>query len=270
MDRNSSSNLQIKLISTFIITLMLITLTSCSTTKELKQAETKTNSEVVYSPLKNLYKPDLQSLIFLGNFSVKSNELNFDGTFRMCISRQDSLVLYVYGPFNVSIAKLLIYKSDFAICNLWQGTYYSSSIDSLKNISPLFSIPMSNIISLFIPEPFYPETKYTAFQIDTLNNQFEYQSVPLANFNEDIIIKNNNISTKKISYNELYLTINYTNYTSAFIFQLPTKVVINEQNRDLMASFTNNKFENYNTDFSSEFKIPSNLKKINKIEDLLK
>ena len=269
MSKYSSNPLKIILLS-FISSLLLASFTSCSTTKELKQEEKKQTTVITESPIANYYKPGIQSLIFSGNFSIKSSELNFDGTFRMCVSRQDSLVLYVYGPFNVSIAKLLIYKSDFAICNLWQGTYYSSSIDSLKNISPLFSIPMSNIISLFIPEPYYPEAKYASIQADTLNNQFEYQSVSSANFIENIIITNNNISTKQISSNDLYLTINYTNYTSAFIFQLPTKIVINEQNRGINADFIINKFENYNTDFSSDFRIPSNLKKINKIDDLLK
>lgn len=269
MSKYLSNPLKIILFS-FISSLLLTSFTSCSTPKELKQEEKKQRTVITESPLKNFYKHSIQSLIFSGNFSVKSNQLNFDGTFKMCISRQDSLVLYVYGPFNLSIAKLLIYKSDFAICNLWQGTYYSSSIDSLKNISPLFSIPMSNIISLFIPEPFYPETKYAAIQIDTLNNQFEYQSVSPANFMEKVIIKNNNISAKIVSSKDLYLTINYTNYTSAFIFQLPTKIVINEQNREINASFTINKFENYNTDFAADFRIPSNLKKINKIDDLLK
>lgn len=217
-----------------------------------------------------MYKPDIQSLVILGNFSLKSDQVNFDGTFKMCASRNDSLVLYVYGPFNFNIGKLIVYKSNFVICNLWDGKYYTASTDSLEHFLPILSLQISEVFKLFLPEPFYPPSNYISLQGDTLQSIIRFQSTNKDDFSESIVIQNNYIKSKILESSDILMNAEYDNYTNAFNSHFPSKININEDNQRINLVFTITKFENYNTNFASDFKIPSSLKKISRIEDLIK
>lgn len=248
---------------------MLVSLTSCSTTKRLEESKDY-KVETITSSLINMYKPDIQSLVILGNFSLKSDQVNFDGTFKMCASRNDSLVLYVYGPFNFNIGKLIVYKSNFVICNLWDGKYYTASTDSLEHFLPILSLQISEVFKLFLPEPFYPPSNYISLQGDTLQSIIRFQSTNKDDFSESIVIQNNYIKSKILESSDILMNAEYDNYTNAFNSHFPSKININEDNQRINLVFTITKFENYNTNFASDFKIPSSLKKISRIEDLIK
>lgn len=257
------------LINSIIFIAILVALSSCSTTKQVQKSETKQVVEQP-SPLHNLYKPEIQSIIFSGDFNLKSNFGNFNGTFRFCSSRKDSLLVEIFGPFNINIAKIIAYKSNFAICNLWNGTYYSSTVDSINNQYPIFSFSISNILSLLIAEPIYSDKYYHFKNNDTINNIFQYHSIIHSNFIDIIDISNNYIINRNIINSNVQLKINYNNYISISNNFLPSKISLKEDNNQININITNIKFEKINTDFSNDFKIPSNLKRVNKIQELYK
>ncbi len=257
------------LIRIIIFILILTTFFSCSTTKQVQKSETKQSNEQP-SPLHNLYKPEIRSIIFSGNFNFKSNFGNFNGTFKLCSSRKDSIAIEIFGPFNIKIAKVIAYKSNFAICNLWDGTYYSSTLDSIKNQYPILSFPISYLLPLLIAEPIYIENYYQLKNKDTINNIIQYQSIIYSEFIDIINTKDNYIINRNIINSNIQLIINYNNYVSIFNNLFPSKILLKEDIYHINIDITNIKYENYNTDFSDNFKIPANLKKINKITDLLK
>ncbi|GEM_PF-1374313 len=264
------SRFHIKLKQFILVSLSVLTIVSCTSTKQISKKETEEIPATEKPLISPLYKPQIQSIITSGKFSFKSNQGNFDGSFKISVSRNDSLIVNIIGPFGINIAKLIANKSNFAVCNLWEGKYFASSIDSIRHISPILAIPVSELLKIFIAEPYYSADNYIILQHDTSLGRIQYQSNLSKPFTENLIINRSNIQKTVLIYPDLQVNITFEDYETKFGYPLPKKIVIREDNSQLNIAFEINQFENYNIDFSNEFKIPANLKKINKIEDILK
>ncbi len=75
------------------------------------------------------------------------------GTFEMKIIRDKAVLMDLFGPFGINVARVYSTKDSLMVYNLWSGKYYqtSGSLEGFEFISPF----VSKLFSIIIAEPFY-------------------------------------------------------------------------------------------------------------------
>jgi hypothetical protein len=74
-----------------------------------------------------------------GNISIKSDNFDQSTNFRIMISRNDSLFMNIFGPFNLEVAQILVYKNDLKFYEALNNKLYITTTTN-ENIKNAFKI----------------------------------------------------------------------------------------------------------------------------------
>ena len=86
-----------------------------------------------------------------GTLSIKSSILNNSATFRIVVSKPDSVFLTIMGPFGIEIAQALVTEKNFIFYDALQNTAYKGEVsdDILKQIFKI-DLSFSDLMDAFV------------------------------------------------------------------------------------------------------------------------
>jgi outer membrane lipoprotein-sorting protein len=86
-----------------------------------------------------------------GTISIKSDQLNNSASFRIVVSKPDSIYLTIMGPFGIELAQAYVTKDNFAFYDALQNTVYkgAASDDILKEIFKI-NLSFNDLLDAFV------------------------------------------------------------------------------------------------------------------------
>ena len=86
-----------------------------------------------------------------GTISLKSDQLNNSATFKIVVSKPDSISLTIMGPFGIELAQAYVTKNNFAFYDAMQNTVYEGqpSDDILKEIFKI-NLSFNDLMDAFV------------------------------------------------------------------------------------------------------------------------
>jgi len=111
---------------------LLFLLPGCSPSVQ-QQEDDNTNYEILSAErlVKRLEANRRKIRNFRGNGDMEIVTPNFDNgaSFRVSVSRPDSLLLSIYGPFKIELVHSLVAKKDFIFYDVINNTAYKGNVD---------------------------------------------------------------------------------------------------------------------------------------------
>ncbi|MEO8398642.1 MAG: DUF4292 domain-containing protein [Ignavibacteriaceae bacterium] len=119
-----------------------------------------------------------------GILKIKSSQFNNSATFRVILSKPDSIYFTIMGPFGIELAQAVVTNENFIFYDALQNTAYEGSVndDVLKNIFKV-DLSFNDLIDAFIgsvnltnnlyttPSSYeVVDDKYVLVYIDSLTN----------------------------------------------------------------------------------------------------
>ncbi|MFO7446934.1 MAG: DUF4292 domain-containing protein [Ignavibacteriaceae bacterium] len=97
-----------------------------------------------------------------GTISIKSNQLNNSASFRIVVSKPDSIYLVIMGPFGIELAKAVVTKENFSFYDALQNTVYEgeSSDEVLREIFKI-NLAFNDLLDAFVGSVNLTEKLYT-------------------------------------------------------------------------------------------------------------
>lgn len=262
-----NSQYKIKILKLFLFSPIIITLISCSSTKEIKRTEISKQIELSAKDTFEIinFKKNINSLRCEGEVQYSDLQQNMSGSFELEIIRGKKLLIDIYGPFGINVARIYATPDSLFLYNLWASKYYQTSgtIDGLEFLSPF----VSKFFNLLTAEPFY-EKDSTLITVP-LNDSLKFE-------------KKNQLESYYFNYRREYASMSYLKYifkndlfevyfrNFEFIsnLHLPGKVDIYDLNRKQQIKFKVEEFKEINniTEIKNESK--PKFKRVYKFSDL--
>lgn len=97
-----------------------------------------------------------------GTITIRSSELNNSASFRIVVSKPDSIYLVIMGPFGIELAKAMVTKENFSFYDALQNTVYTgeSSDEILKEIFKI-NLSFNDLIDAFVGSVNLTDKLYT-------------------------------------------------------------------------------------------------------------
>lgn len=123
-----------KFINLLLISVIVFGIYSCSSTTEI--------SEERFLPAERLIKKleanrrKIKTFEGNGVLNIESPELSAKGNFEVLIKKPDSIMISIYGPFGIDLAKAVVTDRNFMFYDVLKNTLYKGSVDQdiLKRI----------------------------------------------------------------------------------------------------------------------------------------
>jgi outer membrane lipoprotein-sorting protein len=86
-----------------------------------------------------------------GTITIKSDQLNNSATFKIVVSKPDSIYLTIMGPFGIELAQAYVTKNSFAFYDALQNTVYEgqASDNILKEIFKI-NLSFNDLMDAFV------------------------------------------------------------------------------------------------------------------------
>ena len=77
-----------------------------------------------------------------GTISIRTNQLNNSASFRVIVSKPDSIYLTIMGPFGIELAQALVTKENFSFYDALQNTVYEGEAND-EILREIFKVNLS-------------------------------------------------------------------------------------------------------------------------------
>ena len=198
-----------KFISYLLIALTVISLISCSTTSEISEERFLPADRLIKKLEANRRK--IKNFEGNGILSIESPEISAKGNFEVMIKKPDSIMIAIYGPFGIDLAKAVVTDRNFMFYDVLKNTLYKGNVDQ-DILNRIFKVDLSfnDLIDAFagavnltenlrqVPKEYsFDKDSYYLTYIDSLTSKRSFYTVNL----EDLAIKKFDINLPSIDYN---------------------------------------------------------------------
>lgn len=245
------------------ILLTSLAFTSCSTTKQINNNAhfTKTDSNaIVY------FKKDLNSIFCDGEIDITSSNQKMSGNFELTMIRDSAILLDVFGPFGINVARIYSSKDSIYIYNLWSRKYYSDyqKVNGFEFFTPF----VTKFFSFIIAEPFYDKDslRENQFSKDTVN--FSKKINQSENYDFTYLLKQKNTLNLSYKYNNNLYKADFTKFGKFGKYELPIEIFVYDTESQNKMRFKVNNFKDLNKVTTINNTIKSNFQKVTTFKEL--
>ena len=247
----------------FIFTFfILLALSSCSTTKQInKSKQQKLDSNAVVH-----FHKDIQSLYCEGEIEINASNQDMSGNFELTMIRDSVILLDIFGPFGINVARIYSSVDSIYVYNLWSRKYYANyqKLDGFEFLTPF----VSKFFSFIIAEPFYSTD--TLKESDLLRDTVSFSKRITENEDYDFTYLRHKKSTLNLTYKyngDIY-NADFTKFAKSGNFELPYKIVIFDIASNNKMVFNINEFKDLNKNFTINNTIKDNFRKVDSFQEL--
>lgn len=250
-----------------LLTLLLfsILMWGCASTKEVKKdndtlSTTSKQTSFEQQPKTFIYqlKKQLESFEFNGEAAIDINGRSYNGNVEGHFIYNNTLVMNVFGPFGIQVARIEIKDDSLIIANLWHKKIYQTnlSINLFNNNLSLSSIARKFLLA----EPLL-DKQIDSIQKDTL--EFIH-SLGNHYISYTYDINNQSLNFKKIHIKDYKIKLAYSKYKKLDQSYYPYIMNITIPDEDIKLNFSWAEIKPLSQ--SNKFK-PLDLSKLQKVDD---
>lgn len=264
-------NITVNLLKIYFLILISFYFYSCSaSTHESGNANTTKIDWTIEETKQRINNNSLKLKSFdaEGDISMNTPDMNNSGSLSVSINKPDSIFIKIEGPFGISVANMLITRTNFIYYNAMENIVYKGASNA-SNLSAIlnFKINFDDLINSFSGSLVFEDTTAANTTIgmdgndivltvsDSINNVMKKYWVDMNNF---YINKYKMFNTKGTIFE-----VEYSNYNSFSDKFFPEKISISKP-KDKQYVWLNYSDKNLNTKYLNyKLKIPKSAREIN-------
>ncbi len=234
----------------------------CAPTKEVEKVEILSAERLVDKLEVNRRR--IRTFEGIGTLVIKSDGVENRASFKITLTKPDSIELSIMGPFGIELGEALVTKKNYIFYDALRNTAYEGAVneDILKNIFRI-DLPFSNLMDAFLgavnlTKHLYkmPTTyavdgdKYVLTYVDSVNQQTEVYRVDIRQLGIT------NYDVKNLSGDELFIG-SYSDFGLLENVAVPYTVNINDKQNDQTLSIKYKKISANKPYIHINFSIPA-------------
>lgn len=238
-------------INILLIAITILSVISCSTTSEISEERFLPADRLI----KKLEGNRRKIKTFEGNgvLTINTPEISAKGNFEVIIKKPDSIMIAIYGPFGIDLAKAVVSDRNFMFYDVLQNTLYKGNMDQdiLKRIFKV-DLSFNDLIDAFagavnltenlrqIPKEYsFDNESYFLTYVDSVNSKNSYYVVNA----DDLAIKKFEIVLENINYQ---FKGNYKKFGTFEDVQIPYEIDVENKsmNQSVKIDYRNIKVNN--------------------------
>ncbi len=161
MKKYSLINISLKNILLFIVIISsLAVIDGCVPSKPTEEIEILPSERLINKLEANRRR--IKTFEGTGTISIRSSRLNNSASFRIVVSKPDSIYLTIMGPFGIELAQALVTNDKFSFYDVLQNTVYQGNVND-EVLQEIFKVNLSfnDLLDAFVGSVNLTDKLYT-------------------------------------------------------------------------------------------------------------